>query len=356
MKIPALLLLLFCLVPWAFAEEPKWYSLLQFEGEEQTMETLKNWEVIPYGGPDVDGPFITNGVLQIPMGIELSGLRYTGELPTNHYEVALDAKRIDGGDFFCGLTFPVGTNSCTLIGGGWGGGLLGISSLDNLDASENETTDYLNFQEDKWYAFRLQVTPTHFRVWVDKDLRIDVEIGDRQPGMRSGAIEASMPFGLSTWMTSAQIKNLRIRDLPVPGAKASAEAPAGPDFGDSKSTTLTGKAWGALAETPAEAVVFAKKCVDLYEKDALKMQAGLKDFVVDDGTNAIAELWALNDVGTSYFIMGKALEKQGKKKDAIAAYTTLKTTLGFAQCWDPEGWFWKPAAAATERLAELKAE
>ena len=36
------------------------------------------------------------------------------------YELRLEAKRVEGGDFFCGLTFPVGKEYCTLILGGWG--------------------------------------------------------------------------------------------------------------------------------------------------------------------------------------------------------------------------------------------
>lgn len=126
------------------------------------------------------------------------------------------------------------------------------------------------------------------------------------------------------------------------------------DFGDQKSATLTTKAWEALgAGKHADAVTFAKKCITMYEKEAIKMQAGLKDYVEDDSNGAVEAKWALNDVGTCYFIMGSAQEKLGKKKAALASYEAVGKKLKFAQCWDPQGWFWKPAAASAERIEAL---
>ena len=52
--------------------------------------------------------------------------------------------------------------------------------------------------------------------------------------------------------------------------------------------------------------------------------------------------------------IGKALDDQGDKKGAVAAYKALVDNLSFAQCWDPKGWFWSPADAARKRLAELQ--
>ena len=51
----------------------------------------------------------------------------TNEIPKINYEVALDAMRVSGSDFFCGLTVPVNDSFCSLIVGGWGGGLGGVS-------------------------------------------------------------------------------------------------------------------------------------------------------------------------------------------------------------------------------------
>ena len=127
------------------------------------------------------------------------------------------------------------------------------------------------------------------------------------------------------------------------------------DFGDQASGTLTVKAWKALDEKKyADAITFANKCVELFEKQALEMQKELKDFVDSANKDAVNKKWALNDVGTCVYIIGQANEKQEKKKEAIESYKKLIDKLGYAQCWDPQGWFWKPAEAAKERIAELE--
>jgi hypothetical protein len=124
------------------------------------------------------------------------------------------------------------------------------------------------------------------------------------------------------------------------------------DFGDHKSETITVKAWGALgAENHDEAIAYADKCIELHGAAALKMQATLKAYASD---SEASEHWALNDVGTCYFIKAKALTASGKEKDAKKAYTYLAEKLKFSQCWDPQGWYWFPAEAATEALDELK--
>lgn len=124
------------------------------------------------------------------------------------------------------------------------------------------------------------------------------------------------------------------------------------DFGDQASQTLATKAWQSLERGDlAETLAFTGKCEDLYGAEAAKQQAGLSDFLpAETGHDA----WALNDVGTCCFIEGQALEKAGRKADAIAAYRRLVDEYGFAQCWDTRGWFWQPAKAAQDRLEELE--
>jgi len=139
---------------------------------------------------------------------------------------------------------------------------------------------------------------------------------------------------------------------PAPAAPAPAAAAPALDFGDSTSATLTSKAWGALDGKDYAAVLgYTNKCIELYKTQALAMQAALKEPAPKESAS---QQWALNDVGTCYFIQGKALDDQGDKKGATAAYKALVDTLGFAQCWDPKGWFWKPADAAKKRLVELQ--
>ena len=124
-------------------------------------------------------------------------------------------------------------------------------------------------------------------------------------------------------------------------------------FGDHSSSTITTKAWGALDEKNFDnAVAYAKKCVEMYEKQAVEMQKGLTSPMAGE-RDAVSKMGALNDVGTCLFIMGQALEKQDKGQDALATYMQIFEKVPFAQCWDPKGWFWKPADAAKGRIKAL---
>jgi hypothetical protein len=124
------------------------------------------------------------------------------------------------------------------------------------------------------------------------------------------------------------------------------------DFGDHTSATLTGKAWKALADGPAEHVLaYTGKCRELYLAEAVKQQKSLTDFAPTDKAH---DAWALNDVGTCLFIEGQVHEKAGQTAAAIEAYRTLADELKFSQCWDPKGWFWRPAEAAAGRIKQLE--
>ena len=132
-------------------------------------------------------------------------------------------------------------------------------------------------------------------------------------------------------------------------------AAAAPDYGDSKSETLTTKAWKAYgSENFDDALAYVAKCVELYEAEAKTMQASLKDYPPAEPHDATFKYWALNDVGTCLFIKGEILLKKGDKPGAKAAFTKLVDELKYAQCWDDKGWFWKPADAAKKRLVELE--
>jgi len=125
------------------------------------------------------------------------------------------------------------------------------------------------------------------------------------------------------------------------------------NFGDFKSMTLVGKAWNALNQNDLEAVLaYTNKTLELYTEQAKKMQSGLTDYV--KGTNEeIHSYWALNDVAAALFIQGEAYRKAGQNDEAKAAYEKLVNEYGFGQCWDPQGWFWKPAETAKQKIASL---
>jgi len=126
------------------------------------------------------------------------------------------------------------------------------------------------------------------------------------------------------------------------------------DFGDYTSQTLTTKAWQALKQNDHKGVeLFTKKCVELYEGNAKKQQAALTNFAPKDKA---FDSWALNDVATCYFILGDSLVAQKRYQEAKATFQRVVDDFGFAQCWDPQGWFWKVAVAARGRLNKIMAE
>lgn len=123
------------------------------------------------------------------------------------------------------------------------------------------------------------------------------------------------------------------------------------DFGDYTSQTLTAKAWEALGKDDHRGVeLYANKCIELYESKALEQQASLKDFAPKEKA---FDYWALNDVGTSYFILGKSYLAQGKIKEVQDAFNKVIDKFSYAQCWDPQGWFWKVAQGASDKLSTM---
>src|SRR5207247_113220 len=128
-------------------------------------KTLQGWKTSKFGGEGQVA--VQDGRIVIAMGNPMSGVTWTGEFPKIDYEISLEAMRVDGSDFFCGLTFPVGESPCSFIVGGWGGGVVGLSSIDGSDASENETTKYQEFDKRRWYAVRVRVSKDKIEAWID---------------------------------------------------------------------------------------------------------------------------------------------------------------------------------------------
>ena len=175
---------------------------------------MGSWKALNFGG---EGETVwKNGTLTIEEGAQLTGLVFSGpELPTAPYEIEVEARRTSGVDFFCGLTLPVrDAKTCvTFICGGWGGGVVGFSSIDGMDASENETASYQGFKDQQWYKIRIEVRKESLKAWIDQKEMVDVITKDRKLGMRFGDIEKCAPLGLATWQTRAELRGLRWRKL-----------------------------------------------------------------------------------------------------------------------------------------------
>ena len=151
-------------------------------------------------------------------GILESGVTHSGKgIPTNNYEIELEAMREDGLDFFCGLTFPVDENHASFIVGGWGGSVVGISSIDDMDASENATSNYMQFKSKQWYKVRVRVTKGRLQAWIDDKNFVDEEVESSQLSTRI-EVDRSKPLGISAFDTQAAIRNIRIREVTEPAS------------------------------------------------------------------------------------------------------------------------------------------
>ena len=179
-----------------------WQSL--FDGK-----SLAGWKETDFAGRG--GVKVESGKMLLESGI-MTGVTWTNDLPHMDYELTLEAMRVEGSDFFCGLTFPVGQDPCSFIVGGWGGGVVGLSSIDNEDAAHNETTQYMNFTNGKWFAVRIKVTKARIEAWIDSDRVVNVETEGKKFSIRA-EMELSKPLGIASWSTAAALRNIRVRRL-----------------------------------------------------------------------------------------------------------------------------------------------
>ena len=174
-------------------------------------QTLGQWKVTDFGGQgDV---YVKDEAIYLEMGNYATGITWAGPVVCMNYELTLDAMRVQGHDFFCGLTFPVGENPCTLVLGGWGGSLCGLSTIDYFDASENETTRMVRFENGTWHHVRLCVIPDRIQVWLDDEDLVDVDITGRKIGIRL-EMDLCQPLGIATWVTTGAVRNIRLKKLP----------------------------------------------------------------------------------------------------------------------------------------------
>lgn len=174
-------------------------------------KTLTNWQPSKFHGQGA--VTIENGDIILAAGKDLTGITWSGPtLPTTNYELTLQARRLEGRDFFAGVTFPVGDSFCSLILGGWGGTVVGLSSIDGIDASENSTSQSIDFDLQRWYRIRIRVTPEKIESWLDDKQIIDLPLKNRQISVRI-EVEPSQPLGIASWRTKGAIRDIRLRRL-----------------------------------------------------------------------------------------------------------------------------------------------
>lgn len=198
--------LLLLLTPLAGAGEAK--GLIQlFDGT-----SLGNWKPLSFGGEGA--VYVEEGAMHLDQGSPMTGVVWTGEVPArNDFEISLKAKKVAGDDFFLALTFPVNDSHCSLVVGGWGGGLVGLSSINGMDASENGTTTVAHFEKGKWYSIRVRVHANWITCFIDDKPCVDIDIAGCKIGLRPGEIELCAPLGLATYETWAAYRDVTWRAL-----------------------------------------------------------------------------------------------------------------------------------------------
>jgi hypothetical protein len=169
--------------------------------------SLDNWEIIDY--EEHGDVSVADSSVIIGTGEEISGIRWIKDFPKTNYEVNLEAKRIKGSDFFCGLTFPVKESFLTLVLGGWGGSLVGLSCIDGYDAANNSTGTVYHFASGWWYPIRLKVTDKKIEAWIADEKIVDFTIDNSLLSLRF-EVESSVPFGITTYKTTGAIRKIQL--------------------------------------------------------------------------------------------------------------------------------------------------
>ena len=215
----------------ASKEKQKWTSL--FDGK-----TLDGWSVPKYEAEDGKNAEVKDGIIIIGRSDLASGIKYDKPFPKSNYEIMYQAQRAGGYDFFGTITFPVKESHCSFVTGGWSGSVIGLSSINGYDASENETTALYTFKDKQWYQFRVCVSDDRIAVWVapvDDGKTIDAKKDDpKAPAVARNEIEKPKvdlaldinkkistrlevtffkPLGISTWNTEGHIRDIKYREL-----------------------------------------------------------------------------------------------------------------------------------------------
>lgn len=176
-------------------------------------KTLAGWRVADTQDFEHHGPVeVQEGAIVLGLGQPATGVVWKGRPPRENYELTLEAKRVEGNDFFCGLTFPIGDSHATFILGGWGGGVTGISNLDGYAAVENETTGYTEFKQNQWYRIRVRVTEKEVAAWIDDEEQFRIARQDRRFSVWWEQ-EPMRPLGVATWRTQGAMRNIRLKLL-----------------------------------------------------------------------------------------------------------------------------------------------
>lgn len=215
--------------------------------KQQWIALKDHWKQCEFGG---DGEVkIKDGVVKLDFGQPITGVRWLGsfegdkavgsdsndpklldaikaakkapKLARDHYEIRWECRRNGGDDFLCAMTMPIGKNYISLVMGGWGGGITGISSIDGYDASDNETTTYKAYDNGTWYKARVRVDAAKITVWIDEIEMFDVPREGHTFDIRF-EMEPCAPLGIANFECDSSIRNIQWRALTQAEKRAAA--------------------------------------------------------------------------------------------------------------------------------------
>jgi hypothetical protein len=188
------------------------FSFLNAQESNQLFNSknLDGWEQSHFGTQGE--ALVRDGQIILSHSDGCTGVTWLGEFPKIDYEISLEAKRISGADFFCSVTFPVNEQFCTLIVGGWGNMVVGLSNVDGMDALRNVTNILGVFKNDQWYIVRLRVTAEKIEAWIDDEKYVDFEHQKHTLTIRP-MMEVATPFGISAWESVASIKKVQLKNF-----------------------------------------------------------------------------------------------------------------------------------------------
>ena len=196
-----------CAVPAASTERDggaPWTAL--FDGRD-----LDGVVPVRFGG---DGDVrVDGGRLLLEPGSPLTGVTFTATLPESGYEFEVVGCRLMGTDFFCALTFPVPGGCLSLVLGGWGGTVCGLSCLDGEDAAHNGTRRLRHFAAGRDYCVAVRVTADAIVASIDGEELLRADPRAHRCSVRA-EVELCQPLGLCSFVTRASFASVRWRPLP----------------------------------------------------------------------------------------------------------------------------------------------